>query len=410
MSEHKLLSADHYVAEILDEIIALRHDIHAHPEMGFEEVRTAELAARKLREYGCDVVVENVGRTGVVGLIYGQGGPGRATVALRADMDALPLTEKTGVAWSSQVKGCMHGCGHDGHVAWALATAYALARTRDFVGTAMIVIQPGEEGFAGGREMIRDGLFTRWHVDEIYAGHGGTDLSVGEFGITRGAMMAAADRFVIEVRGIGGHGGRPQRCVDPIVASAQLILAIQTIVSRTIDPMHPATVSLGSIHAGDEEGVSVIPDAVRLAGTARCMSSEDQDKIERRLNEICEGVGQATGATIKLHYVRMYPALINHEEQCRAAGEIVGRLFGEKALVKDYPASMGAEDFSFMLLERPGAYIRVGLGDEQHTHFPHNPGFDFNDRAIVLAANLFVNLIKSRLAEISRQKERDHAA
>ena len=392
------------VAACLDDVTAVRHDLHAHPELGFQEVRTAAVAAAKLREYGCDEVYEGIGRTGVVGVIRGR--PGRHGVAIRADMDALPLTETTGHAWASQTPGRMHACGHDGHVAWALAAARALAATRRFAGTAVILIQPGEEGYAGAREMIRDGLFERVPVDEIYGAHGSIDVPLGSYGFSLGPVTAAADKFTITVKGVGGHGSRPHRCIDPVVIAAEVIGAVQTIVSRSVDPMRPAAITIGSIHGGDPDGVSVIPEKVVMAGTTRCQMPEDRDTIERRLGEICRGLSLTTGADITLDYIRMYPPLINRDPYVSAARDAAVSFAGaDHAVVTE--ASMGAEDFSFFLEEKPGAFFWVGTGDDEHRCGAHHPGFDFNDKAIGGAASIFVKLVEARLAALEAAESAD---
>lgn len=384
------------VDEVLPKIIELRHTFHRNPEMGLKEFETAKIAAKTLRDFGCDEVTEGVGGTGVVALIHGKRPDNGKTVLFRADMDALPLTEKTGCAWSSKVPGVMHACGHDGHVAWALAVAYALAKTRDFSGTAMIVIQPGEEGWSGAKKMIDDGLFTRWNVTEVFAGHCGPEMPVGDYGIRVGAMMAVADAFYIDVVGLGGHGARPHFTVDPVVVAAQLILAIQTIVSRSVDPMHPAVVTIGSIQGGNEEGVSVIPEKVRLAGTVRCLNKEDQETIIKRMEEICAGLSTTTKAKIVLDYDRRYPSLVNAKEQAEAAGAVFSEIATGRVNM-EFPASMGAEDFAFMTEEKPGAYIKVGVTDATHKAKVHNPEFDFNDVVIKDAATGFATLIARRL-------------
>ena len=394
---------DEAVSLVLDDVVAIRHDIHRHPEIGMQEKRTAAIAAEWLRRCGCDEVAEGVGRTGVVGVIRGSL-PGSGMVGFRADMDALAMTEKSGVPWSSEILGMQHGCGHDGHVATALALASALSYDRSFVGTAVIIIQPGEEGFAGAREMIRDGLFERWNMDEVYAQHGGVELPVGQYGMTQGPMMAAADRFVIDVLGVGGHGGRPNRCVDPVVAAAQIIMQLQTIASRSVNPMNPAVVTVGHVLAGQEEAVSVIPDRARLTGTTRCMHPQDRDMIERRMGEICDGVALGTGCKVEFAYKRMYPPTINHEEQRQAVASFLAGEIGEDNVRLDYPASMGAEDFAFMLERRPGCYIRTGTRDEQHAAGAHHPAFDFNDRVIGPTASLFARFMRQRITLLSKRK------
>ena len=384
------------IKEILSKVVELRHAIHSNPEMGLKEFETAKLAANTLREFGCDEVLEGIGGTGVVALIHGKRADNGKTVLFRADMDALPLVEKTGVAYASKNTGIMHACGHDGHVAWALAVAYALAKTRDFAGTAMIVIQPGEEGWAGAKKMIDDGLFTRWNVTEVFAGHCAPELPLGDYGIRIGAMNSIADAFYIDVVGVGGHGARPQKNVDPIVAGAELILALQTIVSRSIDPMHPAVVTIGSINGGNEEGVSVIPEKVRIAGTVRCLYQEDQETIIRRMTEICEGLSLTTKAKIHLQYDKRYPSLVNAKDQAEAAGKVFSEI-ATGTVDMEFPASMGAEDFAFMTEVKPGAYVKVGMADATHTANGHSPEFDFNDAVILEAATGFATLIARRL-------------
>ncbi len=390
------VSFSNAIKEILSDVIELRHDIHESPEMGLKEFKTAELAADTLCEFGCDEVVKGIGGTGVVALIHGERPDNGKTVLFRADMDALPLVEKTGLPYASKTPGVMHACGHDGHVAWALAVAYALTQDRDFSGTAMIVIQPGEEGWAGAKKMIDDGLFTRWDVTEVFAGHCAPELPVGDYGIRVGAMNSIADAFYIDVVGVGGHGARPHRVVDPIVAASELVLALQSIVSRSIDPMHPAVVTIGSINGGNEDGVSVIPEKVRLAGTVRCFYEADQETIIERMTEICEGLSVTTKAQIKLQYDKRYPSLVNAKEQAEAAGRVFSEV-ASGAVHMDFPASMGAEDFAFMTQIKPGAYIKVGMADATHTANGHNPEFDFNDAVILEAATGFATLISRRL-------------
>ncbi len=384
------------INEVLLKVIDIRHSIHKNPEMGLKEYDTAKLAAKTLREFGCDEVTECVGGTGVVALIHGKRPDNGKTVLFRADMDALPLVEKTGLPYASKNTGVMHACGHDGHVACALAVAYALAKSRDFAGTAMIVIQPGEEGWAGAKKMIDDGLFTRWKVNEVYAGHCAPELTVGDYGIRVGAMNSIADAFYIDVVGLGGHGARPHQVVDPIVAASELILALQTIVSRSIDPMHPAVLTIGSIHAGNEDGVSVIPEAVRLSGTVRCLYETDQETIIKRMTEICEGLSVTTKAQIRLQYDKRYPSLVNDKEAALAAGIVFSEI-ASGSVDMEYPASMGAEDFAFMTEIKPGAYVKVGVRDASHQAKVHNPEFDFNDAVILEAATGFATLIARRL-------------
>lgn len=386
----------------LEAMTAIRRDLHAHPELGMCEVRTAKIAADALRAMGCDEVVEGIGKTGVAAVIRGgKRNPGHlVTIALRADMDALPLEEHTGHPWASVVENRMHACGHDGHVAGVLLAAHALVKRREnLAGDVVLVIQPGEEGYAGAREMIEDGLFERFPVDEIYGVHCAGELPLGVIGFTKGAQCAAADHFRITVKGVGGHGARPHKTVDPVVASGILIGALQTIVSRSVDPMRPAVVTIASIHGGDPQGVSVVPAEVKLAGTTRCAYPEERDLIERRMGEICVGVAATTGTEIDFQYVRLYPPLVNHDEQLEFARQVALEAYGEER-VRSHAASMGAEDFAFFLEKRPGCFPRVGIADETHTANHHHPNFDYNDLALGPTADFFVRLVEKRLAAL----------
>lgn len=386
----------------LEAMTAIRRDLHAHPELGMCEVRTAKIAADALRAMGCDEVVEGIGKTGVVALIRGgkRNSERPVTIALRADMDALPLEEHTGHQWASVVENRMHACGHDGHVAGVLLAAHALVKRREHLaGDVVLIVQPGEEGYAGAREMIEDGLFERFPIDEIYGVHCAGELPLGVIGFTKGAQCAAADHFRITVKGVGGHGARPHKTVDPVVATGILIGALQTIVSRSVDPMRPAVVTIASIHGGDPKGVSVVPAEVKLAGTTRCAYPEERDLIERRMGEICAGVAATTGTEIDFQYIRLYPPLVNHDEQLEFARQVALEAYGEER-VRNHSASMGAEDFAFFLEKRPGCFPRVGISDETHTANHHHPNFDYNDLALGPTADFFVRLVEKRLAAL----------
>ena len=386
----------------LEAMTAIRRDLHAHPELGMCEVRTAKIAADALRAMGCDEVVEGIGKTGVVALIRGgkRNSERPVTIALRADMDALPLEEHTGHQWASVVENRMHACGHDGHVAGVLLAAHALVKRREHLaGDVVLIVQPGEEGYAGAREMIEDGLFERFPIDEIYGVHCAGELPLGVIGFTKGAQCAAADHFRITVKGVGGHGARPHKTVDPVVATGILIGALQTIVSRSVDPMRPAVVTIASIHGGDPKGVSVVPAEVKLAGTTRCAYPEERDLIERRMGEICAGVAATTGTEIDFRYIRLYPPLVNHDEQLEFARRVALEAYGEER-VRNHSASMGAEDFAFFLEKRPGCFPRVGIADETHTANHHHPNFDYNDLALGPTADFFVRLVEKRLAAL----------
>ena len=386
----------------LEAMTAIRRDLHAHPELGMCEVRTAKIAADALRAMGCDEVVEGIGKTGVVALIRGgkRNPEHPVTIALRADMDALPLEEHTGHPWASVIENRMHACGHDGHVAGVLLAAHALVKRREHLaGDVVLIIQPGEEGYAGAREMIEDGLFERFPVGEIYGVHCAGELPLGVIGFTKGAQCAAADHFRITVKGVGGHGARPHKTVDPVVATGILIGALQTIVSRSVDPMRPAVVTIASIHGGDPKGVSVVPAEVKLAGTTRCAYPEERDLIERRMGEICAGVAATMGTEIDFQYIRLYPPLVNHDEQLEFARQVAIEAYGEER-VRNHSASMGAEDFAFFLEKRPGCFPRVGIADATHTANHHHPNFDYNDLALGPTADFFVRLVEKRLAAL----------
>ena len=386
----------------LEAMTAIRRDLHAHPELGMCEVRTAKIAADALRAMGCDEVVEGIGKTGVAALIRGgkRNPEHPVTIALRADMDALPLEEHTGHPWASVIENRMHACGHDGHVAGVLLAAHALVKRREHLaGDVVLIIQPGEEGYAGAREMIEDGLFERFPIDEIYGVHCAGELPLGVIGFTKGAQCAAADHFRITVKGVGGHGARPHKTVDPVVATGILIGALQTIVSRSVDPMRPAVVTIASIHGGDPKGVSVVPAEVKLAGTTRCAYPEERDLIERRMGEICAGVAATTGTEIDFQYIRLYPPLVNHDEQLEFARQVAIEAYGEER-VRNHSASMGAEDFAFFLEKRPGCFPRVGIADATHTANHHHPNFDYNDLALGPTADFFVRLVEKRLAAL----------
>ncbi len=375
-------------AELLPEITEWRRDLHAHPEILYETHRTAALVAGKLRDFGCDEVVEGIGRTGVVGVIRGKAG-GR-TIGLRADMDALPIHEATGAAHASLTPGAMHACGHDGHTAMLLGAAKYLAETRNFDGTVVLIFQPAEEGGAGGRAMCEDGLMSRWQIDEVYGMHNWPGRPVGSFAIRAGAFFAAADTFEIEVEGRGGHAAKPQIAVDSVVVAAQIVTALQTIVSRNIDPVQHIVVSVTSIES-DSKAHNVIPQKVLLRGTVRTMDAGVQDIAERRLTEIAQRTAEVFGAQARVNYQRGYPLMVNAEAQTAFAAEVATAVAGH---CDNAPLVMGSEDFSFMLNERPGAYILVGNGDSAPVH---HPAYDFNDEAIPAGASWWAEIVERRL-------------
>ena len=378
-------------AELLPEITAWRRDFHAHPELLFDVHRTAARVTELLRSFGCDEVVKGVGRTGVIGVIKGNADTAGRVVGLRADMDALPIHEATGVPYASQTPGKMHACGHDGHTAMLLGAAKYLAETRNFDGTTVLIFQPAEEGGGGGREMVQDGMITRWGIDEVYGMHNMPGIPVGHFAIRPGAMMAAADQFDIVVTGKGGHAAKPHDCVDTTVVAAHIIVALQTIASRNVDPLKQVVVSVCTVQT-DSTAHNVIPQVVRLKGTVRTMEATVQDYVETRIRQIVEGTAMALGAQAEVTYARGYPVTVNVPENTVFAAEVARAVSGN--VDTDTPPLMGAEDFSFMLNERPGASIFVGNGD---TAMVHHPAYNFDDNAIPFGASWYAGMVEARM-------------
>ena len=380
----------------LAELTLLRRDLHAHPELGFEEHRTAEVVVRELVALGIEHH-EGIGKTGVVGVIPGKStGSGRA-IGLRADMDALPMHEENDFAYVSRFKGRMHACGHDGHTTMLLAAARHLSRTRRFDGTVYLIFQPGEEGFAGGKAMIDDGLFTRFPANEVYGLHNWPGLAAGTIAVRPGPMMAAADRIEIHIEGKGGHGAHPHQTVDPVLVAGHIITAAQSIVARNVNPIDTAVVSICAMHAGNLAAMSVVPREARLVGTVRTFKTATQDYIERRLNELVHSIAAAFGATATLKYERIYPATVNSEREAVFAADVAATLVGEDNVVRDLDPSMGSEDFSFMLQQRPGAYARLGQGGSEGGCFLHNTRYDFNDAVIPVGGGYLAALAEAAL-------------
>ena len=393
------------IAEAHPELTAFRRDLHAHPELGFEEVYTARRVAEALKACGVDEVHTGLGKTGVVAVIHGRDNGGQwmkdaagqvKATGLRADMDALPMTEHNDFAWKSSKAGLMHGCGHDGHTTMLTGAARYLAETRNFDGTAVLIFQPGEEGYAGARAMIEDGLFERFPVQAVYGMHNWPSMRPGMIGVNPGPMMAAADRITIEVTGRGGHGAHAYLAVDPVLVAAHIITAVQSIVSRNVRPVDSAVISLCAMQAGDLGAFSVIPGKAVLTGTVRTFSPVVQDLIEQRLHDLCSAVALGFGATAVVNYERMYPATINSEAEAGFAAAVARRLVGDGNVVPDMEPSMGAEDFSFMLQVKPGAYLRIGQGGEGSC-FLHNSRYDFNDEILPLGAALHASLVEQAM-------------
>jgi amidohydrolase len=389
-------SAFAHIARFHPELTALRRDLHAHPELGFEEIYTAGRVKEALKLCGADEIHTGIGKTGMVAVIKGQRTSSGRMVGLRADMDALTMNEQNDFAWKSSKHGMMHGCGHDGHTAMLVGAARYLAETRNFDGTAVLVFQPGEEGFAGAKQMIQDGLFQRFPVDAIYAMHNWPAMKPGTVGINPGPMMAAADRVTIEITGRGGHGAHAYLTIDPVVVAAHIITAVQSIVSRNVRPIDGAVISLCAMHAGDPGAMSVIPDKATLVGTVRTFQPEVQALIERRLAELCSAIALGLGATATVHYERIYPATVNSPAEANFAADVAEGLLGAEHVVRDMEPSMGAEDFSFMLQTKPGAYMRIGQGGEGSC-FLHNGRYDFNDEILPLGSALHASLIEQSM-------------
>lgn len=382
------------IAAILPELIAIRHDIHRNPEMGFEEHRTAALVAELLESWGIEVT-RGLAGTGVVGSIRGTR-PGNRAIGLRADMDALPITEATGLPYASVVPGKMHACGHDGHTAMLLGAARLLAETRDFAGTVHVIFQPAEEGLAGGKRMVEEGLFERFECDAVYGMHNEPGLPLGQFGIRPGPMLANADGWQVILRGTGGHGAVPHRATDPTVALGHLILGLQTIIGRAVPVTEAGVISIGHIAAGNPKAGAVIPAEVRALGTARSYSPEVRDILERRLTTLATAFAEAEGCTAEITYRRGYPALVNAPAQTAiavAAAAQAGQVDAE------FPALMAAEDFAYMLQARPGAFILIGNGrsEDGSFHHVHTPHFDFNDAAIPYGVSYWLTLVAQEL-------------
>jgi hippurate hydrolase len=385
-----------YLQRLQAEFAEVRHDLHAHPELGFEEHRTARIVCETLTRYGVKHHA-GVGRTGIVAVIEGRDDNGRR-VGLRADMDALPLQEETDVPYRSRYDGRMHGCGHDGHTTMLLAAARYLHERRNFDGVAHLIFQPGEEGHAGAKAMIDDGLFTRFPCDRVFALHNWPALPPGRIGITPGPAMAAADRIEITIDGRGGHGAHPHMAVDPVLVAGHIITAAQSLVSRNVNPLDTAVVSLCSMQAGNPGAMSVIPAHARLVGTVRSFRRSVQELLERRLAEMVPSIAAAFGASASVTYERVYPPTVNHDAEAALAMQVAKTLVGRDNVVRDLPPSMGAEDFSFMLEAKPGAFARLGQGGAERGCFLHSSRYDFNDAVIPLGGAFLAGLALRSLA------------
>ncbi len=379
-------------ADLQEEIAGWRRDFHEHPELLYDTVRTAKIVAERLNGFGLDDVVTGIGRTGVVGVINGRQATSGKVVALRADMDALPMQEQTGKPYASRTEGMMHACGHDGHTAMLLGAAKYLSETRNFNGTVIVAFQPAEEGGAGAKAMIDDGLMDRWNVNEVYGLHNMPGLPVGTFATRPGSFMAATDEFTIDIDGYGGHAAKPHQTIDPIVVGAKIISALQTIASRNVDPLDSIVISTTMFHAGS--AYNVIPQTAKLCGTVRTLKQETRSYAEERLTETVTGIAKALGAEATVHYRQGYPVTVNHPTETDFAVSVAREVAGKDNVIPDTLPVMGGEDFSYMLEARPGAFIFAGNGD---TASVHHPEYDFNDELIPFGCSYFVKLVETAL-------------
>ncbi len=382
------------IADFHDDMIAWRRHLHANPELGFEETATSAFVCERLSEFGVDEVHEGIAKTGVVAVIRGRDGGRR--VGLRCDMDALPLTEQTGLDYSSKVTGRMHACGHDGHVAMLLGAARSLAETRAFKGEVVLIFQPAEENLGGGQVMVREGLFERFPVDAVFGLHNWPGAAVGSFAICTGPIMAATDSFVVGVRGQGGHAALPHTTSDPLLAAAATVQALQAVVARSVPPREAAVVSVTRISGGD--AYNVIPDAVELWGTVRTYTPEMRKLCRDRLEAICNGVAETHGCTAMVDYRRGYPPTVNSDVETDFAASVAADIVGESRVNRNATPSMGGEDFAYLLEQRPGAYILMGNGPGDGGRVLHSPFYDFNDEALPIGASYWVRLAERFLA------------
>ncbi len=379
-----------HVASLHEEITGWRRDLHENPELLYDVHRTAGSVAEKLKAFGCDEVVPGIGRTGVVGIIKGKRTGSGRVIGLRADMDALPIEEITGLPYASKVKGKMHACGHDGHTAMLLGAAKYLADTRNFDGTAVLIFQPAEEGGAGGKAMVDDGMMDRWGVQEVYGMHNAPGLPVGMFATRTGAQLASSDSFTIKLEGKGSHAAEPHKGVDTLVVGANILLALQSIVSRNLDPLKSGVVTVGAFNGGHVS--NVIPQTATLLGTVRSLAPEVRDLLETRVVETAKGIALAYGAVAHVDYVRMYPVTVNHSRETDFAVKVAAEIVGKDKVEPNVTPIMGAEDFSFMLESRPGNMILLGNGN---TAACHHPAYDFNDAAIPHGVSYWARLVET---------------
>jgi hippurate hydrolase len=381
------------IADLHDEVTEWRRDLHENPELQFDVHRTAGIVADKLRAFGVDEVVEGIGQTGVVGMIRGRANGSGRVIGMRADMDALPIVEATGLPHASKVPGKMHACGHDGHTAMLLGAAKYLSETRNFDGTAVVIFQPAEEGGGGGEKMVQDGMMDRFGIQQVYGMHNFPGIPVGQFAIRPGSIMAATDEFTIDIEGKGGHAAKPHDCIDTTLVAAQLMQALQSVVARNIDPAEMAVLSVTSLHTGGD-AFNVIPQTVHMKGTIRTLKPEIRELAEQRLRLMVQNITAAFGATVALDFRRGYPVTVNSEAETAFAADVAETVAGEGRVDRDLAPLLGGEDFSYMLEARPGAFIFVGNGD---TAMVHHPEYDFNDEAIPYGVSYWARLAETAM-------------
>jgi len=387
----------HIVEKILQqqaEISAIRQDIHANPETAFEELRTSGLVAAKLASWGVEVH-RGLAKTGVVGKLVC--GSGKRAIGMRADMDALPIHEKNSFGYKSRNEGRMHACGHDGHTAMLLGAARYLAQSKSFDGTVYFIFQPAEEGEGGGREMVKEGLFEKFPVEAVFGMHNWPGIAVGQFAVMPGPMMASSDNFEIRISGRGAHAAMPHNGIDPVVIGAEVVLALQTIASRTVSPVDAAVVSVTQFNAG--EAVNAIPAEAVLRGTARAFKPGVQDAVESGIKRIASGIAAAHGATATVLYERRYPPTVNSVRETEIAATVLEKMVGTQNVLRDLQPTMGAEDFAFMLQARPGCYVWIGNGPGEGGCMLHNPSYDFNDEILPIGSSYWVQLVEHVLAK-----------
>lgn len=384
------MKIDPEILALKSEVTTWRRDFHENPEILYDVYRTAGIVAEKLRAFGCDEVVEGIGRTGVVGVIHGRNGSGGKVVGLRADMDALPIHEETNLPHSSKTSGKMHACGHDGHTAMLLGAAKHLARTRDFDGTVIVIFQPAEEGGAGGKAMVDDGMMDRWNIAEVYGMHNMPGLETGHFSLRAGPLMAATAYYTITIEGRGSHAAKPHEGIDPVLIGAHIVTALQSIASRNVDPLKSVVVSNTVFQAGDAQ--NVIPQRAVLRGTVRTLDNSVRDIAETRFRAIVEGTAKMFGAEAHLDYRRGYPATVNHARETGFVTGIARAIAGQDAVDDNAEPTMGGEDFSYMLEARPGAFIFIGNGDSAGLH---HPAYDFNDDVLPVGIQYWADVAKA---------------